>query len=75
MFLCRQFKDKILERAEAISADLIIIGSRRPSISTYLLGSTAAAVVRYAKTSVLVVRWHQSPAPAGFTISSPDSLY
>ena len=49
-------KDKILERAEAISADLIIIGSRRPSISTYLLGSTAAAVVRYAKTSVLVVR-------------------
>ncbi|MEM8330030.1 universal stress protein, partial [Morganella morganii] len=31
--------------------------SRSPNISTkYLLGSTASAVVRYAETSVLVVR-------------------
>lgn len=49
-------KDEILKLAEVINADLIIVGSRRPSILTYLLGSTAAAVVRYAKTSVLVVR-------------------
>lgn len=49
-------RDEIMNLAVRISADLIIIGSRRPSITTYLLGSTAAAVVRHAKTSVLVVR-------------------
>lgn len=49
-------RDKILNLSEAIEADLIIVGSRRPSISTHLLGSTSSAIVRYAKTSVLVVR-------------------
>lgn len=49
-------KDKILELAKAIDADLIIIASHRPDITTYLLGSTAAAVVRHANCSVLVVR-------------------
>lgn len=49
-------KDEILAIAEEINADLILIGSRHPSMSTYLLGSNAASVVRYAKTSVLVVR-------------------
>ncbi|AMG69721.1 TPA: universal stress protein [Morganella morganii] len=49
--------DGILTTAEKIHADLIIISSRSPNISTkYLLGSTASAVVRYAETSVLVVR-------------------
>ncbi|SUC46262.1 Universal stress protein F [Providencia stuartii] len=49
-------KDEILAIAEEINADLILTGSRHPSMSTYLLGSNAASVVRYAKTSVLVVR-------------------
>ena len=32
-------RDKVLELAEKIKADLIVVGSRRPSISTHLLGS------------------------------------
>lgn len=48
--------DEILKEAEACKADLIVVGSRRPSMSTYLLGSNAARVVRHATTSVLVVR-------------------
>lgn len=49
-------KDQILNFAESINPDLIVIASHRPSITTYLLGSNAAAVVRHAKCSVLVVR-------------------
>lgn len=49
-------RDEILVTAKDIQADLIVIGSRRPNISTHLLGSTAAGVVRYAEISVLVVR-------------------
>ncbi|OAT37959.1 universal stress protein [Proteus myxofaciens] len=49
-------RDKVLELADKIKADLIIVGSRRPSISTHLLGSNAAGIVSYAKQSVLVVR-------------------
>ncbi|MDA6078122.1 universal stress protein [Edwardsiella anguillarum] len=48
--------DEILKEAGACGADLIVIGSRRPSMSTYLLGSNAARVVRHASISVLVVR-------------------
>ncbi|UAN24162.1 universal stress protein UspF [Enterobacter sp. JBIWA003] len=49
-------KDQILKLADTIGADLIIIASHKPGISTYLLGSNAAAVVRHAKCPVLVVR-------------------
>lgn len=49
-------RDKVLELAEKIKADLIVVGSRRPSISTHLLGSNASGIVAYAKQSVLVVR-------------------
>lgn len=49
-------KDQILKLAEKINADLIIIASHRPDISTYLLGSNASAVVRHATCPVLVVR-------------------
>lgn len=49
-------RDEVLELADEIDADLIVIGSRRPNVKTYLLGSNAAAIVRHAKTSVLVVR-------------------
>ncbi len=46
----------ILDIAEQQGADLIIIGSHKPGFQDYLLGSTAARVVRHAKCSVLVSR-------------------
>lgn len=49
-------KDKILEMASKLSADLIIISSRRDKFTKFLLGSTTSAVVRHAECSVLVVR-------------------
>ena len=47
---------EILEEAQAINADLIVMSSHRPAMKTYFLGSNAGHVVRYAKCSVLVVR-------------------
>jgi nucleotide-binding universal stress UspA family protein len=35
---------------------LIVVGSHRPTMATYLLGSNAKTIVRHAKCSVLVVR-------------------
>ncbi|HFF1652901.1 TPA: universal stress protein [Providencia rettgeri] len=49
-------RDEILRIAEEISADLIVIGSRRPGMSTYFLGSTASMVIQNSKISVLTVR-------------------
>lgn len=46
----------ILGKAEEVDADLIIIASHKPDLQDYLLGSTAAKVVRHAPCSVLVVR-------------------
>ncbi len=46
----------ILSAAEDCEADLIIIGSHRPGMADYLLGSTAGRVVRHATCSVLVMR-------------------
>ena len=37
-------------------ADLIVVGSHRPVMSDYLLGSNAKTIVRHAQCSVLVVR-------------------
>jgi nucleotide-binding universal stress UspA family protein len=37
-------------------ADLIVVGSHRPAMKDYLLGTNAARVVRHAHCSVLVVR-------------------
>jgi nucleotide-binding universal stress UspA family protein len=47
---------EVLEEANAIGADLIVMSSHRPAMRTYFLGSNAGHVVRYAKCSVLVVR-------------------
>jgi nucleotide-binding universal stress UspA family protein len=47
---------EVLHEADAIGADLIVVGSHRPSMATYLLGSNAATIVRHAGCSVLVVR-------------------
>ena len=48
--------EEILRAAERIGADLIVMGSHRPELKDYLLGSNAANVVRHARCSVLVVR-------------------
>ena len=47
---------QVLEEATQQSCDLIVVGSHHPSISTILLGSSAATIVRYAPCSVLIVR-------------------
>ena len=47
---------EVLDEAERTGADLIVVGSHRPSMATYLLGSNAATIVRHATCSVLVVR-------------------
>ena len=46
----------ILASADECGADLIIVGSHKPGLQDYFLGSTAARVVRHAQCSVLVMR-------------------
>jgi nucleotide-binding universal stress UspA family protein len=48
--------NEVLHEADATGADLIVVGSHRPTMATYLLGSNASTIVRHAKSSVLVVR-------------------
>ncbi|NND49873.1 MAG: universal stress protein [Rhizobiales bacterium] len=48
--------NEIVELADKIEADLIIIASHQPEFSDFLLGSVAAKVVRHARCSVLVLR-------------------
>jgi universal stress protein F len=47
---------ELLEEASEWDADLIVVGSHRPVMSDYLLGSNAKTIVRHAQCSVLVVR-------------------
>lgn len=47
---------EVLDEAEKTGADLVVIGSHRPSMASFLLGSNASTIVRHAKCSVLVVR-------------------
>ena len=46
----------IIDTADNIGADLVIMGSHRPELQDYLLGPNAARVVRHSTKSVLVVR-------------------
>lgn len=46
----------ILAVAEEKNADMIIVTSHQPGMQDYLLGSTAAKIVRHAKCSVVVLR-------------------
>jgi nucleotide-binding universal stress UspA family protein len=48
--------NEVLDEAEKTGTDLVVIGSHRPTMATYLLGSNASTIVRHAKCSVLVVR-------------------
>ncbi len=47
---------ELLQEAQDWNADLIVVGSHRPVMSDYLLGSNAKTIVRHAQCSVLVVR-------------------
>lgn len=47
---------KISKYAEKIGADCIIIGSHKPGLEDFFLGSTSSRVVRYSKCSVHVLR-------------------
>lgn len=47
---------EILETADEIKADLIVMSASRPELADYLLGPNTAKVVRHARQSVLVVR-------------------
>lgn len=47
---------ELLRDATEWKADLIVVGSHRPVMSDYLLGSNAKTIVRHAQCSVLVVR-------------------
>ncbi len=47
---------EILRIAREIKADCIVLGSHRPDFRDYLIGSTAARVVRHAQCTVIVER-------------------
>lgn len=49
-------RDAVNDLADELRADIVVIGSRNPSISTHLLGSNASSVIRHARIPVLVVR-------------------
>ena len=46
----------IPELASEVDADLIVVGSQRPGVEDYFLGSTASRIVRRAPCAVLVLR-------------------
>ena len=46
----------ITDYAQKIGADCIIVGSHRPDLTDFFLGSTAARIVRYSQCSVHVLR-------------------
>lgn len=48
--------EQIMQAADKLGADAIVMGSHTPELSDYLLGPNAARVVRHAKQSVFVVR-------------------
>ncbi len=46
----------IIDLAEDLEADLIVMAAHKPALKDYLLGPNAARVVRHSSCSVLVVR-------------------
>ncbi|MBF6213243.1 universal stress protein [Nocardia puris] len=50
--------------------DVLVVGRRRPGLSTRLLGSVSADVVRHSPVPVLVVEPGNNPAPARRTASA-----
>ena len=47
---------EVIDEAKDSDVDVIVVTSHRPQMSTYLLGSNAAKIVRHAPCSVLVLR-------------------
>lgn len=47
---------QILDAAERVDADVVVMASHKPDVTDYLLGANAAHVVRHCPRSVLVVR-------------------
>jgi nucleotide-binding universal stress UspA family protein len=47
---------EILAVADEVGADLIVVGSHRPAMKDYLLGTNASRVMRHARCSVMVAR-------------------
>lgn len=56
--LCREgtAHDQIVETAEELGVDAIILMAQKPGISSYFIGSNAERVVRHAHCSVFVIR-------------------
>ena len=54
---------EILRVAEEAQAELVVVGSHRPAMTDYLLGTNAGRVVRHARCSVLVAREGDSIRP------------
>ena len=48
--------EKVVEAADEIGADLIVMAAHRPSLKDYLLGPNTARVARHANCSVHIVR-------------------
>lgn len=48
--------EEILDLAEELAVDQIVMAANRPSLADYLIGPNTARVVRHAKCSVQVVR-------------------
>ncbi|SMC78250.1 MULTISPECIES: universal stress protein [Primorskyibacter] len=48
--------EEILKVARETTPELIVLGAHKPDLKDYLLGPNAARVVRFAKSSVYVVR-------------------
>lgn len=48
--------EKIVDAAEAIEAEMIVMAAHRPSVADYLLSPNTARVARHAKCSVQIVR-------------------
>ena len=46
----------IVEQAEELEADCVIVSSHRPGLTDYFLGSTAATVARHAACNVVILR-------------------
>ena len=46
----------LIDYAEKVGADCIIVGSHKPGVSDFFLGSTAARIVRHAPCTVIVLR-------------------
>lgn len=49
-------RDEVIAEAAEQKANLIVVGSHQPSLSSRLLGSNASAIVHHSPVSVLVAR-------------------